>query len=78
VLLDQVCGLLGQLDPATHGCETRQPEVLRRQPFEREEELDGRRTPDDRQAIAVTDQLDLVVHRKLLKRGQGTPRIGAR
>jgi hypothetical protein len=88
-LLDQVCGLLGQLHPATReardlwsclcdlgagpedGSETGQSEVLRRQPLEGQEEIDGRRAPDDRQAIAVTDQLDLVVHRRLLKAWRG-------
>jgi hypothetical protein len=38
-----------------------------------EEAFDRRRIPDDRQAIAVTDQLNLVIHRPLLKRGQGEP-----
>jgi hypothetical protein len=38
-----------------------------------EEALDSRRIPDDRQAIAVTDQLNLVIHRPLLKRGQRAP-----
>src|SRR5262249_4437037 len=48
--------------------------ILRRQPLRDEEAFDSLRTPDDRQAIAVTDQLNLVIHRPLLKRGQGEPR----
>jgi hypothetical protein len=52
------------------GSETGEAEVLRRQPLPCEKELDGRRTSDDSQAISVSDQLDLVVHRRLLEHAQ--------
>src|SRR5262249_1413118 len=42
------------------------------------ETFDRRRIPDDRQAIAVTDQLNFVIHRPLLKRGQGEPKAPAK
>jgi len=51
-----------------------QSQIPRRQPLGGEEAFDGRRVPDDSQPIVVTDQLDLVVHRPLPKRGQdGSP-----
>ena len=66
---------LGDCSPGTEdSSEPGQSQILRRQPLTDEEASDSRRIPDDRQAIAVTDQLNLVIHRPLLKRGQGEPR----
>ena len=51
--------------PGTEGSsEAGQSEVLRRQPLRDQEAFDIRRIPDDRQSIAVTDQLNLIVHRR--------------
>ncbi|MEV5490623.1 hypothetical protein AB0L47_21880 [Streptomyces bobili] len=54
-----------------------------RQSFGDEEAFDSRRTSDDRQAIAVADQLDVVIHHRLLKwpfavEGEGGVRGGGR
>lgn len=49
-----------------------QSQVPRRHSPGRQEAPGNRRAvPDDRQAVAVLDQCDLVVHRRLLKHGQG-------
>ena len=47
--------------------EARQPEVPRLQPFGRQEPFNGGRFSDDGQPVAVTDQFDLVVQRRLLR-----------
>ncbi|GGP15621.1 hypothetical protein GCM10012278_76050 [Nonomuraea glycinis] len=49
-----------------------QPEVLRRQSLRNQEAFDSDRIPDDRQAITVTNQLNLVIHQRLLNCGQGS------
>lgn len=45
-----------------------------RQSLGGEEAFNSLRIADDRQAIAVTDQLNLVIHRRLLRCGHGTLR----
>jgi hypothetical protein len=48
-----------------HGAETRPVQRLRRKPLGREEALDCARIADDRDAVAVVDEMDLDAHRAL-------------
>lgn len=62
--------LRGSSPAAQDSSEPWQSEIPRREPLRDEEVFDIRRIPDDGQPMAITDELNLAIHRRPLKLGR--------